>query len=200
MKNKQALLRMWLHGMASTPHDCIWHYGESNLEHSVQAMLLCREANVDPLLGLLHDIGKTATISHRLDGKKRERISFFHHGEVGARWLDHESIKEALHVDDNFIEDVRWHLTPYIQGSNCKDKRTYVRDKFHEVDRKAGSEPEGSIKQLMDDLLCGLEYYPTRVYDNIIEWCYQNRYPYLIKKDTLYFDSYAIDNLTNERE
>jgi putative nucleotidyltransferase with HDIG domain len=193
MKKKIALLRKKLHGMANTPHDCVWHYEESNLEHSVQCMILCHEARLDPLLGLLHDIGKAATISHRLDGKKRERISFFNHGEVGAQWLDDEHIKEVLNIDQNFIEDVRWHLTPYLPGSKCKDKRTYIRDVFRGIDRKAGSPPEGDCKVLLDKLMASS-------YDDIIAWCYQNRYPYLTNKDVLYFDSYAIDNLTNERE
>lgn len=187
------MISTWMDGMRKTPHDCIYHYGEDCLQHSVQAMILCKEAKLDPLLGLLHDIGKIATVMTRTDGQKRERISFFHHEEIGARWLDHKVIKEALNIDDQFIEDVRWHLKPYLDNApkSAKAQRTWTRDRFNEIDRRSGSEPTTEREQLE-----AMMSWPN---EKIINWCYDNRYPYLIDKDHLYWDSIAIDNLNNTK-
>lgn len=175
---KQLLLASWLDALKKVPHDCVFHYGETGYEHSVHTAFLCSERGLDPLLGLLHDIGKIATVSHRLDGRGRERISFFNHGEVGARWLGHPDIKKKLEIDDNFIEDVRWHLTPYLQNSRHTDKRTPLRDMFHEVDREAGKPPEDILEvrkiMKMDS-------------EALIDWIYERRNPDGVYP---YFDSY----------
>ena len=187
--NKVAMISTWMNGMRTTPHDCIYHYGESVLQHSVQAMILCKEAKLDPLLGLLHDIGKIATVMTRTDGQKRERISFIHHEEIGARWLDHKAIKSALNIDDRFIEDVRWHLKPYLDNAGKKHRaqKTWTRDVFHTIDRRSSESPT-TERELLEDMM-------TWPNEKIINWGYENRYPYFIEKDRLYWDSIAIDNL-----
>ena len=185
--NKIAMLSTWMDGMRDTPHDCIYHYGENCLQHSVQAMILCKEAKLDPLLGLLHDIGKIATVMTRIDGQKRERISFFHHEEIGARWLDHDVIKKALGIDNQFIEDVRWHLKPYLENAPkaAKNQRTWVRDRFNEIDRKSGAEPT-TERELLEDMMT----WPNEM---IINWCYKNRWPFMRQENVLYWDAYIID-------
>ena len=181
--NKVAMISTWMDGMRRTPHDCIYHYGEDCLQHSVQAMILCKEEKLDPLLGLLHDIGKIATVMTRTDGQKRERISFFHH---------EETLRQRRNVR-SYIEDVRWHLKPYLENAPkaAKNQRTWTRDRFNSIDRRSGAEPT-TERTLLEDMMRWTN-------EEIINWCYENRYPYLIDKDKLYWDSIAIDNLNNTK-
>ena len=185
INTRNTLIEMWLKGLAETPHDAIYHRGESGYEHSLHVAILCHRNKLDPLFGLLHDIGKVPTCSVRTDNQGRERISFFDHGEVGALWLSSKKIKKLLDIDDDFIERIRWHLTPYLKHNEKKyaDKRTWIQDQYYKCDKLGGKEP-GDEKHDLKEML-------TWPYQTVIEWAYDNRSSYLIGKDQWFFNDLA---------
>ena len=184
------LIEMWLYGLSKVPHDTIYHYGETGYEHSVHVALLCKLNNLDPLFGLLHDIGKIPTCKNRVDNQGRERWSFFDHGEVGAEWLKDKKIQKLLDIDKTFVSNITWHLTPYLPNNKVKygHKRTWIRDQYYKCDKLGGKPPKDEWKDQLKDML-------TWPYIDVIEWAYNNRGKYLIDKDHWYFDSYRLDNL-----
>jgi len=182
INTRNTLIEMWLQGLAATPHDSVYHRGESGYEHSLHVAILCNRNDLDPLFGLLHDIGKVPTCAVRTDGQGRERISFFDHGEVGAYWLSNKKIKEVLDIDDDFIENVRWHLTPYLPHNKTKygHKRTWIRNQYYKCDKLGGKEP-GKEKQELNEML-------SWPYQKVIEWAYDNRRSYLIGEEKWFFN------------
>ena len=176
------LISMWLYGLRDVPHDSLYHRGESGYEHSLHVAILCEKNDLDPLFGLLHDIGKIPTCSFRQDKEGRDRWSFFDHGEVGARWLENSKIKKLLDIDDTFIDNVRWHLTPYLPSNKTKlgHKRTWIRDQYYKCDKLGGKEP-GPERADLEEMM-------TWSHEQVIRWAYDNRSKYLIDKDKWFFD------------
>ena len=183
------LISTWLQGLSKVPHDKLYHRGESGYEHSLHVAILCKKNNLDPLFGLLHDIGKIPTCAFRLDNQGRERWSFFDHGEVGAEWLKPKRIQKLLDIDNVFIDNITWHLTPYLAHNKTKlgHKRTWIRDQYYRCDKLGGKPPKDEKAELEEML--------TWPYEKVIEWAYDNRKSYLKGKEEWFFDAYAYDNL-----
>ena len=186
---KTNLIASWLYGLSKVPHDSLYHRGESGYEHSLHVAILCKRHNLDPLFGLLHDIGKMPTCKLRYDKQNRERWSFFDHGEVGADWLRPKKIQQLLNINDEFVDNVQWHLTPYLPHNKTKygHKRTWIRNQYYKCDKLGGKEPGEERTEL--------EYMLTWPYEDVVKWAYKHRGKYLIGENHWFFDSYVIDNL-----
>jgi tRNA nucleotidyltransferase (CCA-adding enzyme) len=122
-------------------HDKVYHRGESVWEHTMDVLKSTPPTIKARLSALFHDVGKVYTREEKVDSKKRQRVHFVGHENVGARLISKilaelrypgemiDSITNIAHAHMGF--KMLNNMTPQ---EKTKKIRIFIEKLFHDVD------------------------------------------------------------------